>query len=800
MPSQPLNILVGHNARVEFVCVDYMTNTIVSLSADNYVKVWDIADTKVTQSFNANYVHLQPHDVSAVTFNPGDGKLILGTKEMVYRERTGNIGGARKGVGGASKVEDPKSHGKGVTCVLYNPVFEVIVSADQYSTICVWEYKTGKKQMQFSGCHLWNINGRIINLEITAMTFDPTYRRLFTGSKDGLVKVWNFNNGSCLDEYETCEENEIGGLVYTRNRLFTGGWSKNVYCIFDAKEDEDRDIKCWDQKHVDDIQCITRVGLFVVSADYDGDIIFWYSDTGRFAFRYNVNECAASIQTPQELEFNESLTDVIGSKSRAESRRSVYTGRRSKMASSRENIYNRHRGSGFSQHSSGRKFHSASKRIVEPLEEKYCSVVSMTAMNARVLEPTTATLFTATSFGWIYAWAASVGTKMIGQFFAAKMEKIPVNATATDPENLLLVTGDAKGYIRVWSIKRIAIGVKERQRILDVEDYNFPFPFAPYMKKIRKELSSKEPVEIFADIPKLTVPLLASFQAHAGPVTAIDMIPESHLIATGSSDGTVKLFTVAGKSIGTFGQPRAWRSINYYLSDSSRGSIPHGLKRSVSPMSNLVMRGRKNDYWQTLRTIFKSSQLRDTAMQPARTVRAELRRNTESSDSENDTADGGKGLAGLNAEEQEELFRDDFSFDIKSDVLGVAYKNKEKSNKAKYMGGFQERQSLVDNNDIYHNLHVDHELAKLPDLPKPPLLKEVLAKQAAIQSDIQKMRQRQGFLRAVKIAGGGAAGGGGFGGPKDSFRSKMSKLTSNNVSSSINNNINKTTSDKSNKR
>ena len=61
-------------------------------------------------------------------------------------------------------------------------------------------------------------------------------------------------------------------------------------------------------------------------------------------------------------------------------------------------------------------------------------------------------------------------------------------------------------------------------------------------------------------------------------------------------------------------------------------------------------------------------------MQPARTVRAELRRNTESSDSENDTADGGKGLAGLNAEEQEELFRDDFSFDIKSDVLGVAYK------------------------------------------------------------------------------------------------------------------------------
>ena len=220
-----------------------------------------------------------------------------------------------------------------------------------------------------------------------------------------------------------------------------------MYCIFDAKEDDDRDIKCWEQKHVDDIQCITRVGTFIVSADYDGDIIFWYSDTGRFAFRYNVNECASSIQTPQELEFNEVASDVIGSKSRAESRRSMYTGRRSKTSSSRENIYNRNRSSGFSQHSSGRKFHSASKRVVEPLEEKYCSVVTMTSLNSRVLEPTTATLLTATSFGWVYAWAASVGTKMLGQFFAAKSDKVAINATATDPSNLIFVTGDCKGSL-----------------------------------------------------------------------------------------------------------------------------------------------------------------------------------------------------------------------------------------------------------------------------------------------------------------------------------------------------------------
>ena len=94
--------------------------------------------------------------------------------------------------------------------------------------------------------------------------------------------------------------------------FFPGGWSKEIYCIFDAKDDDDRDTKCWEQKHVDDIQCITKVGSFIVSADYDGDIIFWHSDTCRFAFRYNVNETYCSMQAPQPLEFNEKVTDVIG--------------------------------------------------------------------------------------------------------------------------------------------------------------------------------------------------------------------------------------------------------------------------------------------------------------------------------------------------------------------------------------------------------------------------------------------------------------------------------------------------------
>jgi WD40 repeat protein len=47
---------------------------------------------------------------------------------------------------------------------------------------------------------------------ITKMRFDPTQRRLITASREGLVRIWNFNNGALLRELEVRgeEEREVG--------------------------------------------------------------------------------------------------------------------------------------------------------------------------------------------------------------------------------------------------------------------------------------------------------------------------------------------------------------------------------------------------------------------------------------------------------------------------------------------------------------------------------------------------------------------------------------------------------------
>ena len=69
------------------------------------------------------------------------------------------------------------------------------------SVISVWDVETGEKIIQFSKVHGGS--------EITAMTFDPTGRRLVTGGRDGKVKIWNFNNGACLSEIEMGDNSEV---------------------------------------------------------------------------------------------------------------------------------------------------------------------------------------------------------------------------------------------------------------------------------------------------------------------------------------------------------------------------------------------------------------------------------------------------------------------------------------------------------------------------------------------------------------------------------------------------------------
>jgi len=91
---------------------------------------------------------------------------------------------------------------KGVSLLL-----KVVTAADD-STIGVWDLETGAKSMMYTGAHG--------NEEITCLALDETGRRLFTGARNGTIKVGEhtWRNLLCLFLYVCVPPSVCNSLLY----------------------------------------------------------------------------------------------------------------------------------------------------------------------------------------------------------------------------------------------------------------------------------------------------------------------------------------------------------------------------------------------------------------------------------------------------------------------------------------------------------------------------------------------------------------------------------------------------------
>ena len=84
----------------------------------------------------------------------------------------------------------------------YQAILSQVVSGCHAGVVSVWDIQTGEKVMQFQ-----TIPER--PAEITAMAFDEFKRRLITGSNNGTIRLWNFNNGALLSEISLVDDEEV---------------------------------------------------------------------------------------------------------------------------------------------------------------------------------------------------------------------------------------------------------------------------------------------------------------------------------------------------------------------------------------------------------------------------------------------------------------------------------------------------------------------------------------------------------------------------------------------------------------
>jgi WD40 repeat protein len=210
------------------------------------------------------------------------------------------------------------SHEYPVGVAKYNSAFENVVSCDDGGYVCTWDIENGVLISKFQAFN----NGN----KITSACFDKSCRRLITGTSEGEIRVWNFNNGKRLmtcvydvddeDDDETNKDEdeeednlpslkrmEITGLRYVNasksENIVSVGWDKRIY-IWPIKDDDD------DAEHIrnpilipqdrfahkTDITsvCYYKKSNLIFTGAQDGTLYAWNFESKKMKFGLHEND------------------------------------------------------------------------------------------------------------------------------------------------------------------------------------------------------------------------------------------------------------------------------------------------------------------------------------------------------------------------------------------------------------------------------------------------------------------------------------------------------------------------------
>ena len=275
--SKPVILLHGHKSAVLHVIVNEKEEHVVSISEDKDINVFDMSTQVCVQTIRFQLFQLGARPISAAYFNEDRQSLIVGTNQLAFLEHEEE-----------DVINDQiTSHTSPSNVIIYNHLFDQLISGSTDSLVCVWDINTGKKLMQFYAHKKMDL-GQEVTEEITAMKLDPTKRRLATAARDGMVRIWNFNNGALLRELEVFDNREISSIVWERGRIITAGWNRHLTVYVDSSQTDNDAVTHFKCRHYEDILALAFVPpATVVSASYDGDILCWSMDTGRLMTRFN---------------------------------------------------------------------------------------------------------------------------------------------------------------------------------------------------------------------------------------------------------------------------------------------------------------------------------------------------------------------------------------------------------------------------------------------------------------------------------------------------------------------------------
>jgi len=392
----------------------------------------------------------------------------------------------------------PKTHRiKGdLAAIHYNPVSRgLAVATDSMALLSV---KNKPMSLQTTTTHKESVN---------CVRYNQSFRQVVTGSDSSVVRVWDIESGKCVFEFSDAHGDAgITAMTFdsTERRLITGGrdgrlkiWNyNNGHCLRVLEK----------EKNLDEVSAISYIIInknrYIVSVGWDRRISVFSDD------QTDIHHVQRPYVTWINDQYYGHREDILA----------VAFGPPNFLATSSYDgeifIWNMVSGHIFCRLKTPISNGVATSK--KEVLEGSLAVSQLAFLKNRSSHKKAASLISNGPNGCINAWNVFSSHSPYCTFTGSQYGSI--TAIIVDSTNALLITGDSEGFLTIFNVEEFALDGPE----------------------------------------SLGPPVAKKWRSHIQSITCIDLVEDYELLLTSSTDCTVRVWTIEGHFVGTFGQPNIW--------------------------------------------------------------------------------------------------------------------------------------------------------------------------------------------------------------------------------------------------
>jgi len=245
----------GHSNPIESVSFSLDGRTIVSVSRDETLKLWDAETGEELRTFTGHTGF-----VRGVSFSPDGRRIVSGGHDHTLKQWDAETG---------VELRTLKGHTAPVSSVCFSPDGRRIVSGSIDHTLKLWDAETGDEQKTFTG-H---------TDAVSSVSFSPDGRRIVSGGHDHTLKLWDLESGDVQRTF-TGHTGAVRGVSFSPDgrRIVSGGHDHSLK-LWDAETGEQLKTLNGHKATVCEV-CFSPDGLTIVSGSQDHTLKLWDADTG----------------------------------------------------------------------------------------------------------------------------------------------------------------------------------------------------------------------------------------------------------------------------------------------------------------------------------------------------------------------------------------------------------------------------------------------------------------------------------------------------------------------------------------